>query len=141
MTDEPASDRMPARSRRVNPLQEFPSDDMQVALVSALRHAFIARKKEGKLTQDRLAARSGQDCSTVSRILSGRDWRMNSIAVLAEALDLRLEFAFVDRKDPARRFKQHGASYVPADLAGAQMGASECQRHQSASAGPRVSEL
>jgi hypothetical protein len=114
MSETPVSARMLARATNANPLRKFPQDAMQVSLVTALRHAFDARKREEKMTQEGLGRRSRRDPSAVSRVLSGRDWRMNSIADLAEALDLRLEFAFVDRRNPGRRFTRRGEEHAPA---------------------------
>jgi hypothetical protein len=99
-----------AESRR-----HFASAAMEFAIVAAFKHAFAKRKEEEGLSQAKLGRRCGRWAAAVGRTLQGWDWRLSTLSDFAEALDLRLEFAFVDRKHPNRRFTTYGTEYAPID--------------------------
>jgi hypothetical protein len=113
-----AAERQSAESRR-----NFASVAMEAALVAAFKHAFNTRKKEEGLSQAKLARSCGRHASSVGTTLSGRDWRLSTLSDFAEALGLRLEFSFVDRKYPHRRFTPSGVEIAQADPAQSESGA------------------
>ena len=90
---------------------------LETALIGALRRAFDTRKQEEGLSYARLGKRCGRLKSAARFALLGRDCRLSTLSDFAEALDLRLEFAFVDSKQPHRRFTPGGIEFVQIDPA------------------------
>jgi hypothetical protein len=95
--------------------RNFASVALETALVAAFKHAFNTRKKEEGLSQAKLARRCGRWASAVGLTLRGQDWRLSTLSDFAEALDLRLAFCFVDRKQPHRRFTPSGVEVAQMD--------------------------
>jgi transcriptional regulator with XRE-family HTH domain len=94
----------------------FASEIIEAAFFGAFMVAIDARKAEEKLTQATLAKRTGREKTGISKLLSGpRNWQLSTISDLAEALDLRLEFCFVDEHNPMRRFTQTGMQFIIPD--------------------------
>jgi len=93
--------------------REFTTEILEASFFGAFMLAVDVRKKEEGLTQATLAQRTGREKTGMSKLLSGpRNWQISTIAALAEALDLRLEFVLVDERDPHRRFTPTGISHI-----------------------------
>lgn len=105
--------------------RNFASAALERALTAALTRGFNTRKQEEGLSYAKLGRRCGRHREAVRRAMQGRDWRLSTLSDLAEALELRLEFAFADRKDLRRRFTSSGVEYAPIDPA---EGAQEADR-------------
>jgi DNA-binding phage protein len=89
--------------------RKFASDVLEASFFGAFVMAIDARKNELNMTQAELAERTGREKTGISKLLSGpRNWTIRTISDLAEALDLRLEFALIDRINPVRRFTASG---------------------------------
>lgn len=89
--------------------RKFASEVLEASFFGAFLLAIEARKNEASLTQSELAQRTGREKTGISKLLSGpRNWQIRTISDLAEALDLRVEFALVDRLNPQRRFTPTG---------------------------------
>jgi len=97
--------------------RNFASAALETAVVAAFKHAFNTRKQEEGLTQRALGQRCGRWPTSVMKTLRGQNWELSTLSDFAEALDLRFEFAFVDRKQPHRRFTQRGVEYARVDPA------------------------
>src|ERR1035437_6487781 len=91
----------------------FASEIIEASFFGAFMVAIDARKNEEHLTQVELGKRTGREKTGISKLLAGpRNWKLSTISDLAEALDLRLEFVLIDRRNPVRRFTQTGAAFV-----------------------------
>jgi transcriptional regulator with XRE-family HTH domain len=75
------------------------------AYLNALQH----RKRCDGLTRRELASRSGKDETAVSRLFNGpANWTLRTIADLSVALDVKVEFKLVDRRDSNISFLDNG---------------------------------
>jgi hypothetical protein len=102
--------------------RNFASAAMETALAAAFKHAFNTRKQEDGLTLAEVGRRCGRWKQHIWRTLQGEDWRLSTLSDFTEALDLRLEFAFVDRKHPHRRFTSNGIACAQIDRSEAILG-------------------
>lgn len=92
--------------------RKFAAELMESAFFGAFLLAIEARKSEQALTRSELGKRMGREKTGISKLLSGpRNWQVDTISDLAEALDVRLEFALVDRLNPLRRFTATGTEF------------------------------
>lgn len=92
--------------------REFAAELLEHAFFGAFYTAIATRKREESLTRKQLASRMGREKTGVSKLLSGpRNWQLSTIADLAEALGLRVEFSLVDRHLPIRHFTAVGVQY------------------------------
>lgn len=92
--------------------REFAAEILEHAFFGAFYTAIAARKKEEGLTGAQLGSRMGREKTGISKLLSGpRNWQLSTISDLSEALDLRVDFALVDRHVPTRCFTASGVSY------------------------------
>ena len=90
--------------------REFAAAALHTALVRAIRHALHARREEDGLSQRNLSRIYGREMF-INNTLTSWNWKTSTICNLAEAIGLRFEFAFVDRKNPRRRFTPTGVEY------------------------------
>lgn len=92
--------------------RKFAAELMESAFFGAFLLAIDARKSEQALTRSELGKRMGREKTGISKLLSGpRNWQIDTISDLAEALDVRLEFALVDRLNSFRRFTATGTEF------------------------------
>lgn len=92
--------------------RQYTAELLEAAFFGAFLTAIGVRKEEQSLTRAELCKRMGREKTGLSKLLSGpRNWQLRTIADLSEALDLRLEFALVDRLHPGRLFTQTGIEY------------------------------
>jgi transcriptional regulator with XRE-family HTH domain len=97
---------------------QFAAEMMETAFFGAFYAAILARKEEQSLTRAALGKRMGREKTGISKLLSGpRNWQIDTISDLAEALDLRLEIALVDRVNPLRKFTPTGVVFnIPTEM-------------------------
>jgi DNA-binding phage protein len=99
--------RMSYKNRR-----DYAAEILEAAFFGAILTAIGVRKKEQSLTRSQIGFRMGREKTGISKLLSGpRNWQIRTISDLAEALDLRLQFSFVDRNFPIRKFTATGIQY------------------------------
>ncbi len=92
--------------------REFLSDLLQREIFSAFYEAAVHRKATSDLTQSDLARRIGADKARVSKLLRNHgNWTIETISDLANALDLRVEFALSDTVEPTQVFTATGVGY------------------------------
>ena len=92
--------------------REFAKEMLEYAFFGAFHLAIKIRKKEESLTAAQLGSRMGREKTGISKLLSGpRNWQLSTISDLSEALGVRLEFSFVDKHFPSRRFTATGVVY------------------------------
>jgi transcriptional regulator with XRE-family HTH domain len=98
--------------------REYEREMLENEIFGAFYLAVKARRREDSLTQNDLSERLGRDKTRTSKLLSGpQNWQLGTMADLARALNLSIEFSLRDEQVPGRRFSPTGVSYVsPTDL-------------------------
>jgi transcriptional regulator with XRE-family HTH domain len=100
-------------SRTYEYRRKFTAEILEASIFGAFILAIQTRKHENNLTQRQLASRTGKEKTGISKLLSGpRNWQIQTIATLSEALDVRFEFSLVDRTNPFRKFTSTGIQWV-----------------------------
>ncbi|MFY9971747.1 MAG: helix-turn-helix transcriptional regulator [Roseiarcus sp.] len=78
-------------------------DMMEREVYGIILSAFRFRKEFGALSQNDLAHRSGKNKTQISEIMrEPANREINTIAVFANAMDMDVYIAFIDRVDPTR---------------------------------------
>jgi transcriptional regulator with XRE-family HTH domain len=93
--------------------REYHKDIAEREIFGALLVCVQFRKLFSNLTQTELARRTGKDKTAISHLLKEQsNLTINTIAELANSLDVDFKFAFVDRIDPTRIFTGTGVHYL-----------------------------
>jgi len=83
-------------------LREYDRNLLRGALTSLFWGVIMARKKRGRYTMQDVADAIGKDKSAISRWFStAPNWRLDTVADIASALDLDLEFQARERSTGA----------------------------------------
>lgn len=92
--------------------QGYNTSVLKSRMFGAFIEAVKSRRNTERLNQKRLSENLGTTETNVSKLVSGpRNWRLSTIAEILLALDLDIEFAFVDRKDRNHIFTDMGEKH------------------------------